>query len=217
MAFLELFERVAEHVRRQGVKVRFKRGKALTTSTIEHVRSKALIPIPESMAEFFLEMGDGIEFAWNAGGDRGPLANLEFPQLKDCVLETLDQVSWRTEWQDDYDFRYAQNPALAKQTALRMRRWMPFYDVGNGDRFCLDTAYDPAPVVFDKHDWHDGGAGENGHRLADSLSDFFQDWAQVCFQFPRSLRWPTVLNKDRAGVEWTSMEFREPFRLPDSQ
>lgn len=213
MAYLELFERVADHVRRQGVKVTFKRGKSLTASAIERARAKALIPIPTSMAEFYAEVGDGMVFAWTAKGDQSSFANHEFPKLKDRVLESFDKLSWKTEWKDDYDFRYTKNPALAKQTALKMRKWMPFHDEGNSDGFCLDTALDPAPVVFDKHDWYDGGTGENGHRLADSLLQFYTDWAQVCFQSPRNLWWPRVLNKNGPGVDWSSAEFQESFRL----
>ncbi|AMV19094.1 hypothetical protein [Planctomyces sp. SH-PL14] len=214
MAYLELFERVADHVRRQGVKVTFERGEALTTSTIERARAKALIPIPASMAEFYAEMGDGLEFAWSTKRDREPFANHEFPKLNSRVIESFDVLSWMTEWNDDYDFSGTKNPVLAKQTALKMRKWMPFHNEGNGDGFSLDTALDPAPVVFDKHDWCDGGTGENGHRLAESLLQFYTDWAQVCFQFPRSLWWPTVLKKDGPGVDWSSDEFCEPFRLP---
>jgi hypothetical protein len=214
MAYLELFERVADHVHRQGVKVRFKRGKSLAASAIDRAKAKALIPIPASMAEFYAEVGNGLEFAWTPKGDDAPFANHEFPKLADCVFESIDKVNWKTEWKDDYDFRYTKKPALAKQTALKMRKWVRFHDEGNGDGFCLDTAWDPAPVVFDQHDWYDGGTGENGHRLADSLLHFYTDWAQVCFQFPRSLWWPTVLKKDGSGVDWSSAEFREPFRLP---
>ena len=215
MAYLELFTRVAAHVRRQGVKVTLKRGEPLTMSAINRARAEALIPIPKLMAEFYAEIGDGIEFAWSAKGDQSPFANHEFPKLADCVFRSFDNLSWRTEWQDDYDFRYTKHPALAKQTALKMRNWMPFHGEGNGDRFCLDTASQPAPVVFDRHDWYDGGTGENGPRLADSLLQFYTDWAQVCFQFPRSLWWPSVLKEDSPGVDWSSTEFREPFRLPD--
>jgi hypothetical protein len=59
--------------------------------------------------------------------------------------------------------------------------WMPFYDEGNGEGFCLDTALEPALVVFEQQDWYDGGTCENGHRLTDSLLQFYTDWAQVCF------------------------------------
>ncbi|MBA3273879.1 MAG: SMI1/KNR4 family protein [Chthoniobacterales bacterium] len=215
MAYLELFERVADQVRRQGVKVTFKRGKPLTVSAIERARAKALIPIPTSMAEFYSEIGDGIVFAWTVKGDRTPFANHEFPKLAERTLESFDKLSWMIEWKDDYDFRGTKDPTLAKQTALKMRKWMPFHDEGNGDGFCLDTAIDSAPVVFDQHDWFDGGTGENGHLLGRSLLEFYTNWSRVCFQFPQSLWWPSVLRKSGPGVDWNSTEFREPFRLPE--
>jgi hypothetical protein len=214
MAYLELFERVAAHVRRQGVKVMFQRGKPLTASAIARARAKALLPIPASMAEFYAEVGDGMVFAWTAKGERAPMANHEFPKLADRTPESSDEPSWNIEWSDDYDFRSTKDPTLAKQTALRMRKWMPFHDEGNGDRFCLDNAVEPAPVVFDQHDWFDGGTGKNGHLLGRSLLEFYSDWSRVCFQFPQSLWWPSVFNKSGAGVDWDSKEFREPFRLP---
>lgn len=213
MAYLQLLERVADHVRRQGIEVIFNRGNTLTATNIERARAKSLIAIPQSMFDFYAEVGDGMNFWWSAKGDRAPFANHEFPNLNKCVVESLESLSWMTEWNDDYDFRYTKNPALAKKTALKMRNWIPFHDEGNGDTFCIDTALHPAPVVFNKHDWYDGGTGENGHRLADSLLQFYTDWAQVCFQFPRSLWWPCVFKKDGQGVDWSSPEFREPFRL----
>ena len=148
-----------------------------------------------------------------AEGDRAPFANHEFPKLADRVLESFDKLSWKTEWQDDNDFRYTKNPALAKQTALKMRKWMPFHDEGNGDGFCLDTALDPAPVVFDQHDWYDGGTGENGHRLADSLLQFYTDGAGV---LPVAAQ-PLVADRLQEGWSGCGLEhaeFREPFRLP---
>lgn len=214
MAYLELFEQVADRVRSQGVKVVFERGKPLAASAIQRACAKSVIPIPASLAEFYAEVGDGLRFAWKSKKHGNAFANYEVPGLEGCVVESFESVTWRTEWDDTYAFRGTADPVLAKQTALKMRKWMRFYDQGNGDMFCLDTAVDPAPVVFDKHDWFDGGTGENGHRLADSLLQFFTCWAQVCFQFPRTCWWPTVLRKDGPYVDWRSDEFREPFRLP---
>lgn len=214
MAYLELFDQVTHHVRSQGVTVTYKRGKPVASSTLERARAKSLIPIPDSMAEFYAEVGDGLEFGWTAEGDRAPFANHQFPKLAEVVIESLDQVRWKTEWDDNYDFRFTDNPVLAKKTALRMRKWKPFHDEGNGDVISLDTAFEQAPVVFDQHDWYDGGTGENGHQLANSLLQFYKDWAQVCFQFPSRLWWPSVFNKDGPGVDWNSAEFNEPFKLP---
>lgn len=215
MAYLELFERVADHVRRQGVTASFHRGKALSASVIQRASMKALIPIPSSMADFYAEVGDGMVFYWAVEGDHAPFAGHEFPKLEDRTVESLDDlIRWKIEWDDDYDFRHTENPTLAKQTALKMREWLPFHDEGNGDQFCLDTSIEPAPVVFDQHDWFDGGSGENGHRLGGSLIEFYTAWAQVCFQLPSGLWWPNVFIKSGEGVNWSSEQFREPFRLP---
>jgi hypothetical protein len=213
MAFLELFERVADHLHRQGVEVMFSRGKPLSRAAIERARSKAKIPIPDSMAEFYAEMGDGLEFQWCAVEGRTPFSYHAFPKLAALAFESLEPIKWRMEWNDSYDYRYTKDPALAKETATRMRKWLAFHDEGNGDAICLDTAADPAPVVFDQHDWFDGGSGSNGHRMGDTLLDFYTKWAQVCFQLPSSLWWPSVFN-DSGGVNWNSEKFAERFRLP---
>lgn len=213
MAYLEIFERVAGHVRRQGVNVRMKRGKPLTKPEILQISTQSLISIPTSMVEFYAEVGDGIEFRWRAEGDWGPFANLESPRLKDRVSESNRRLNNRIEWEAEHDFRFTKNPTLARQTAIKMRKWMQFHEEGNGDSFCLDTASDAPPVVFNQHDWFDGGTGENGHRVADSLLQFYTEWAQVCFQSPSSLWWPSVLKKNGGGIDWSSAEFLESFRL----
>jgi hypothetical protein len=217
MAYLELFEGVAEHVRRQGVKVRFKRGKPLDPAAIERASPKAFIPIPTSLIDFYAEIGDGLEFGWSSKGKDAPFANHAICRLEECAPKSIDDVSWLTEWQDDYEFPHVEDPVLAKKTALKMRKWLAFWGIGNGDSLCLDTSADPSPVLFSKHDWYDGGSGENGHKIAESLFEFYSDWAQVCFQFPSSLWWPGVLNKNGAGINWASDEFREPFRLTAGQ
>jgi hypothetical protein len=122
------------------------------------------------------------------------------------------QGKTRSRRDDEYDYRYTNDPALAKQTALRMRHWLEFHDEGNGDRFCFDMSTAGHPVVFDQHDWMDGGSGHNGHLLGESLLAFYTAWSRVCFQRPEGLWWPSVFQKD-GGINWTSKEFRKPFRL----
>lgn len=214
MAYLELFERVADHVRRQGGKVRFKRGKPLSPVAIERARSQAFIPIPTQLAELYAEIGDGLEFGWSTKRGNTPFANHELSPIKDCAPTSLEDVNWLTEWNDDYGFPYTDDPELAKKTAIKMRKWLRFAGEGNGDTFCLDTAEESSPVLFNKHDWYDGGSGDNGHKMADSLLQFYSEWARVCFQVPSSLFWPSVFREQGHGINWGSPEFQEPFRLP---
>ena len=95
-----------------------------------------------------------------------------------------------------------------------MRKWVTVFSDGEGDRICLDAGLDPPPVVFDQHDWFDAGSGANGHVLAPTLLDFLTAWSRVCFQLPRELWWPEVFNSDGPGVNWSSDEFDDRFRLP---
>ena len=93
MAYLELFHRVAGHVRRLGVGVEFERGEPLTDDSVARISN------------------------------------------------------------DDFDFSEWPDPRGARRMALRMRHWFSFHEEGNGDAFCLDTALDPPPVVFDRCGW----------------------------------------------------------------
>jgi hypothetical protein len=121
MAYLEYFEQVVEHILRLGVKANFKRGKPVRAIADKRAQEKALIPIPHSLAEFYLEIGDGMELWWNGKGDDAPFANLEVATLKSKTLTSWERVKWRTEWDDSYDFSGTDDPQLAKRTAMRMR------------------------------------------------------------------------------------------------
>src|SRR5205085_1610516 len=103
-----------------------------------------------------------------------------FPPLSQVSVGSPRRIRWRTEWDDSYDFRNTKNPALARRTALRMRKWLRFHDEGNRDHFAFDMGARGCPVVFDQHDWYDGGTGENGHRLGRSLLAFYREWSKVC-------------------------------------
>ncbi len=157
MTYLPLFERVAEHVRQKGVQVRCDRGQPLAFAAIERARTQAFIAIRASLLDFYAEIGDGFEFGWSSIGNNTTFANLEISRIANCAPKSIDDVSWLTEWNDDYEFSHARDPALAKATALKMRRWLSFFNLGNGDNFCLDTSLHPSPVLFNQHDWYDGG------------------------------------------------------------
>jgi hypothetical protein len=212
MAYLELFKRVTDHLERLDEPFRFKRGSPLSKKEVARICERSAIPVPLSIIDLYSEVGNGFSIDFEARGERAPFANLEFAPLEEIAAPVIYGIEWKTEWSDSYDFRFTDNPRLAKKTSLKMRHWLQFHQEGNGDSICLDTASDPAPVVFNQHDWLDGGTGENGHILADSLPDFMVSWSTVCFQFPRNMWWPTVFRKTD-GVDWASAEFCEPFRL----
>jgi hypothetical protein len=95
-----------------------------------------------------------------------------------------------------------------------MWSWLPFHQEGNGDQFCIDLGDPSRPVVFDQHDWLDGGTGDNGHILASNFREFISDWGRVCFQAPESLYWPSCFLPE-GGVDWAGPQFRDPFRVEE--
>lgn len=214
MGYLKLFWRVAEHVeRRRGVVVEFERGEPVTDeATASAVAASPTVPLPSALIEFYREVGDGMLFHWATGGsDELVFANIEFPPLLELAEASDERRSRGVEFDDTYEYSGVKDRQLAKRTARRMRRWFTFHYEGNGDTFCLDTGVDPAPVVFHQHDWVDGGSGDNGRRMGQTLRAFMEEWSQVCFQFPSSLWWPRVLTG--SGVNWQSDAFDPRFRL----
>jgi hypothetical protein len=201
------------------------------------------IPLPEPLLQLYREVGDGVALFWNDGEPIPPspeqlrvaaeirkLSGLPFhiatrysgersggmrwPPIAKLVASHLHRSKRSVEYNDNYDFHGVKDRHLARQTALRMRQWFRFHDEGNGDQFCIDTAATPNAVVFDQHDWCDGGSGANGAIMASSLPEFIEQWSKICFQNPKSNWWPSVLGG--SGVDWTCDEFDSALRLSDS-
>src|SRR4051812_28805127 len=135
MRYLELFDGVAAHVRRQGVDVEFERGKAVGPEVISQARARSPVPIPSSLQELYAEVGDGFLFWWppfdeddeqeyEDDEDAPPFAMVEVPPL----------------------LKLAEGAARESQSKAPMRQWLAFHHEGNGDRFCLETTLDPAAV-----------------------------------------------------------------------
>ena len=214
---MQLIETVRKHVEAQGIECEIETKSLVEHEAISQAESKMKISLPNELREFYRTVGDGLEMSWesNPNNLREPFTGLEIPSLDYLVSMYL---GWREIWlytpeaAEEYGFPHTKDPELAKRTAARMWEWLPVIEEGNGDILCLDLSQERCPVVFNKHDWLDGGTGDNGHRMAADFRSFLIAWASVCFQFPRSLYWPNCFGAD-AGVEWGGDEFRDPFRI----
>jgi cell wall assembly regulator SMI1 len=220
MDYRSLFQRVQSHLESLQVKYSFYTGRSVIERwDIWAVQDTLKRPLPDDLRRFYLEVGNGLEFRWNAQSeeDHSPFANLQIPSLAELAcryLEWQESSLYTPEKAEEYGFPYTKNPELAKRTAARMWDWLPVLQEGNGDQICIDLSISSNPVLFDQLDWMDGGTGDNGYFLAESWSAFLTRWASVCFQFPKSLWWKTVL-KPESGVCWEGDEFRAPFRISD--
>ncbi|MEJ5277184.1 MAG: SMI1/KNR4 family protein [Thermogemmata sp.] len=218
MKYTRLFDTVRRHLERLGVACEIEAGKVATAKAVARIEAKIQVRLPAELREFYQTMGDGFLFRWQTEPEdhNGPFASLWVPTLD--YLASM-YTGWRKialyspEESERYGFPGTKDPALAKRTAARMWHWLPVLEQGNGDMICLDLGDPGCPVVFDKHDWMDGGTGDNGHVLAPNWRAFLIGWGSVCFQHPKYLYWPFCF-REGGGVAWDGDQFRDPYRIP---
>jgi cell wall assembly regulator SMI1 len=215
----DLLELVLRHLQGLGIDCTALAGEPATDEELAAAEAEMKVRLPAELREFYQTVGDGFTLFWQSDPDdpKKPWGNFEVPDLS--ALAGM-RAGWRElvlftpEKAEEYGFPYTKDPALAKCTAARMWHWLPVIEHGNGDSICLDLGAPGSPVVFDKHDWMDGGSGDNGHPLAPNWRAFLAGWGSVCFQHPEDLYWPWCI-RPGGGVAWDGEHFRSPFRVAD--
>jgi len=184
-----------------------------TTRDVDAAQKRLGFALPESYIEFITRLANGLELSWHA--DESPFASFEMATLQSSIDGALGMRDWR--FYDDaaarkYGFPYVDDSELAMVTNRLMHNWIPIHAEGNGDHFSINLNPDGfGAVIFDQHDWLDGGTGHNGYIMAADLPAFIESWSAVCFSRPRSLWWKSVLYEN--GVNWGSNEFDDRFRV----
>ena len=214
MDYRSLFDAVRRHVEAQGVACSVTAYAPPTPAKLAKAEREMGVRLPAELREFYRAAGDFFYLSWKADADdlNQPFAGFQVPSLADLVGHYLDWRSYALytpERSEEYGFPHAKDPALAKRTAARMWHWLPVMTDAGGDQICIDLGDPSCPVVFDQHDWWEGG---NGHVLASNWAAFVAGWGSVCFQEPRRSYWPLCF-REGGGVAWDGDEFREPFRL----
>jgi len=212
-----ILDAVRRHVERQKVDCAVTSGNPASEKAVAATEAKLKVRLPAELREFYRTVADGYAMFWQVDPNDAKQA---FGCLQVPKLSSLAEMysGWRgmalynPEQAEKYGFPYTKDPALAKRTASRQWHWLPVIKEGNGDLICLDLSVSGGPVIFHKHDWLDGGTGNDGHPLASSWRAFLAGWGSVCFQFPDGLYWPPCF-KPGGGVAWDSEQFRSPFRV----
>lgn len=215
----QLLRSVKTHLRSLGIECSLRFGFPVFPWSLRTAERQFGFSLPDDLRSFYRSVGDGCTLKWlhrsSDGSELTTGGGFEVPTLSRLVKNWIDRrnhVLYNETEGKEYGFPFTDDPDLAMKTAARMWSWLPVIHLPNGDQFSIDMTKPSQPVVFDKHDWLDGGAGDNGFPMADSWECFIRTWAELCFQYPRSFRWPSVLRSP--GVDWNSDQFNRNITLP---
>ena len=214
MQVLPMIESVLQHLRSIGVQPECEMGAVPSEKRLEAWQRAVELPVPDGLLQAYRELGEGFSLSWDTLGEPAEvdfdLVLVELPDLDEYAESLHEGREWRIEWDESYAFDYVDDRALALETARQMRSWLPFADIGNGSRLCIDTADPNGRVVYDQHAWFDGGTGANGLLMAASFESFLRGWAGVCFISP--IDWDQALGQ--RGVDWSDeSKFPARFRV----
>ena len=180
-------DRVRKHLSTMGIKLRCKLNEKATMRDVDDANSRLGLALPESYVEFITQVANGFELSWRS--KEGPFASFEMASLDastDGMLGMRDGRFYDDAAAAAYGFPYVDDSALAFETNKRMHNWLPIHAEGNGDNFSIDlNSGECGKLIFDQHDWLDGGTGNNGFVMSSDLPSFLASWASVCFSQPK--------------------------------
>jgi hypothetical protein len=170
-----ILESVSAHLKRLRIRPEVIKPPVAKLGQMRSVET-TLLPFPKQLQEFYLKYANGLVYSWEQKDHSGFLM---IPSLERLV-ENYDGWKELVLWMDHDAFPHVADPALAKKTYKRMKKWLPLMIPGMPDGFCVDCGAKGA-VVFHRHDWYDGGTGSNGHVIAKDLKTFIDHWSRVLF------------------------------------
>ncbi len=191
-AFSEIFDSTAAFLRTKGIAAELSKGSKADRASVEQSHRQTGVELPKSFSAFFTEYANGFHFMWEKSEDIWGAFSL--PSLKDLAEQQQD---WKRNVRDFLNDpktmdRCIDSPFRAEAFRIwrRMDSWIPLWDEGNGDHFCVDSS--SGQIRYDQHDWFDGFgslAKGNGILAGQTLEDFLRQWSRFCFRPNNSLWW----------------------------
>jgi hypothetical protein len=200
-----LFEQARARLEGGGIPVRLDFGPRVLITDFEPFEQAWGLPIPPSVRQFYLEVGNGLTFQWQADPDSpsGPFCSLNVPTLAG-LGDGVEYLRMLNECLAGHDFRKSRDADAARRHYRRQLGFFPFLRA-NADLLCIEVEGGQEVVVFHDHEWSFYPAGDSGVRLADSLIQFLRGWSEVAFVEPRKWWWPAVIGA--GGVIWSEEHF----------
>ena len=213
--FTNIFDATTAFLRAKGIAPQVSKGRQASPAAVERFRKQTSVALPETFAVCYTDFADGFEFRWEKTEEVWGAVSL--PSLKQLAKN-------RREWESDLrgfldgskkldDCIDPPFRAEAVEIFRKMQSWVPFWDEGNGDHFCVDTSN--GRIVYDQHDWFDGFgflAKTNGIIAGENLTDFLQNWSRFSFMSNKSFWWGQF--GEFGAIQWEPEYFDAEFHRP---
>ena len=211
-AFADIFDSTSAFLRSKGVALEVLKRKKATHSDVDLFRRQTGVSLPASFSAFFTDFADGFDLRWEKG--ENTFGAISIPSLQQLAEKRRNMARNVRDFLDDPnsldrcvapEFR-----AEAFHVLRTMESWVPFWDEGNGDHFCVDAS--SGRIVYDQHDWFDGFGSlttTSGIVAGQNLSDFLENWSRFCFQPNKNLWWGEF--GKFGAIKWEAVYFEAKF------
>lgn len=200
MSYRRLFEQTRARLETRGIAVKLEFGPDVSPLTFEELQQASGLPIPQSLRQFYSEIGDGLTFHWSLNDNEATktFCRLNIPTLTQ-LLVGINYLQMLNDCLADHDFR-----ETAHREYQRQLTYFPFL-TDNTDLICIEPTAGQEAVVFHDHEWSFYTTGDSGILLANSLKEFWHGWSEVGFVEPLEHWWPKTTGS--AGTIWSVEEF----------
>jgi len=209
-SFQEIFDKTEVFLKKKGISSEIAKGELASTADLEYFEQQSGLILPDSFSLFYTSFANGFNFCWEFEEEiQGQFAMPTLLQLGETYRD------WRSNVQDFYKDPNSLDRCVelvfrteAFAVWRRMEPWVPFWNEGNGDHFCVDSK--TGQIVYDQHDWYDGFGSltkTNGILAGHDFGNFLHNWSRFCF-LPNTGHWWGEFGKFGA-IKW-SPEFFNP-------
>jgi len=190
--FAGIFDSTTAFLQKKGISPEISKGRKAEHRAVEQFQKQTGIYLPENFCAFYTDFADGFKFWWEMSDE--VWGAFSIPSLLELAEK---QQNWKRNVRDFLDDPTSLNQCVkpsfrpkAFQIWQKMESWIPFWDEGNGDHFCVDTP--GGQILYDQHDWFDGFgsiAETNGIVAGENLEGFLYNRSRFCFRPDKSLWW----------------------------
>lgn len=205
-----MLDRVRRHLSALGIELQEQRNAPASQFDLSVAESEIGAALPSDVRTLYLEFANGFLVQWALDDDFDDADEWGCFELPSLAKLVEFRQPYRNFWMASCDrstLRAVPDQKALEKTIADMQHWLPFWEEACGDQFCVDLR--DGKIVFNEHDWFDGGDGTNGHVVAATFFEFVTKWSSVCFTCPLGSYWPDAFTEN--GIGWSSEHFNERY------